>query len=84
VRVHTVLPGFVETEGFPQRTVFPRFMHRVIAEPEDVAKAVLGAIDHDKREVYVPWYYRFAMLAQALFPGPVARTAASGRLKKPA
>src|SRR5207249_116577 len=76
VRVHTVLPGFVETEGFPQRAVFPRVVHPVIAEPEDVARAVLRALDHNKREVYVPWYYRFATLAQALFPGSVARTAA--------
>jgi short-subunit dehydrogenase len=84
VRVHTILPGFVETEGFPQRAVFPRFVHPLIAEPEDVAKAVLQSIDRDKREVYVPWYYRFATLAQALFPGSVASTAASGRLQKPA
>jgi uncharacterized protein len=84
VRVHTILPGFVETEGFPQRSVFPRLMHPFIAEPEDVARAVLHALDRGKREVYVPWYYRFATLAQALFPGPVAHTAASGRLKKPA
>jgi short-subunit dehydrogenase len=84
VRVHTILPGFVDTEGFPQRSVFPRLMHPLIAEPEDVAKAVLHALDRDKREVYVPWYYRFATLAQALFPGPVAHTAASGRLRKPA
>jgi short-subunit dehydrogenase len=84
VRVHTILPGFVETEGFPQRAVFPRFVHPLIAEPEDVAKAVLQSIDRDKREVYVPWYYRFATLAQALFPGSVASTAASGRLRKPA
>jgi short-subunit dehydrogenase len=84
VRVHTVLPGFVETEGFPQRSVFPRLVHAAIAEPDDVARAVLHALDHDRREIYVPWYYRFATLAQALFPGPVARTAASGRLRKPA
>jgi short-subunit dehydrogenase len=84
VRVHTILPGFVETEGFPQRAVFPRLVHPLIAEPEDVAKAVMQSIDRDKREVYVPWYYRFATLAQALFPGSVASTAASGRLRKPA
>ena len=84
VRVHLVMPGFVETEGFPQRAVWPRYMHRVIAEPEDVADAVLRAIDHNKREIFVPWYYRFGALAQALFPGAVARTAASGRLRKPA
>ncbi len=84
VRVHLVMPGFVETEGFPQRAVFPRYVHRVIAEPEDVAEAVLKALDHNRREVFVPWYYRFGALAQALFPGAVARTAASGRLRKPA
>jgi short-subunit dehydrogenase len=84
VRVHLVMPGFVETEGFPQRAVFPRIVHPVIAEPEDVAEAVLRALDHDRREVFVPWYYRFGAIAQALFPGAVARTAASGRLRKPA
>ena len=84
VRVHLVMPGFVETEGFPQRAVFPRYMHGVIAEPEDVAEAVLKALDHNRREVFVPWYYRFGALAQAFFPGAVARTAASGKLRKPA
>jgi uncharacterized protein len=84
VRVHLVMPGFVETEGFPQRSVFPRIVHPVIAEPEDVATAVLKALDHDKREVFVPWYYRLGAIAQALFPGAVARSAASGRLRKPA
>jgi len=29
--VHLVMPGFVETEGFPQRAVFPRILHPVIA-----------------------------------------------------
>ena len=84
VRVHLVMPGFVETEGFPQRAVWPRYMHRVIAEPEDVAQAVLHAIDHNRRELFVPWYYRLGAIAQALFPGAVARSATSGRLRKPA
>jgi len=84
VRVHLVMPGFVETEGFPQRAVWPRYMQPVIAEPEDVAEAVLKALDDNKREIFVPWYYRLGAIAQALFPGSVARTAASGRLRKPA
>jgi short-subunit dehydrogenase len=78
------MPGFVETEGFPQRSVFPRIVHPVIAEPEDVAEAVVRAVEQNKREVFVPWYYRLGMLAQALVPGAVARSAASGRLRKPA
>jgi short-subunit dehydrogenase len=84
VRVHLVMPGFVETEGFPQRAVFPRIVHPVIAEPKDVADAVLKALDHNRREIFVPWYYRLGALAQALVPGVVARSAASGRLRKPA
>ena len=84
VRVHTVLPGFVETEGFPQRTVLPRYMHPAVAKPEDVAKAVLRAIDRNKHEVYVPRYYRVGTLAQAFVPGIIARVARSDRLKKPA
>ena len=84
VRVHAVLPGFVETEGFPQRSVWPRWMHSLIAEPEDVAKAVLRAIDRNKREVTVPRYYRLGTLAQWLLPGLVARIGTSGRMRKPA
>jgi 3-oxoacyl-[acyl-carrier protein] reductase len=84
VRVHLVMPGFVETEGFPQRAVFPRILHPVIAEPKDVADAVLKTLDNNRRELFVPWYYRLGALAQALLPGAVARSAASGRLRKPA
>jgi 3-oxoacyl-[acyl-carrier protein] reductase len=84
VRVHAVLPGFTETEGFPQRTVLPRAIHAVVIEPEDVAKAVLRVLDRNKREVFVPRFYRVAPLAQALTPGIVARLAASRRLRKPA
>jgi 3-oxoacyl-[acyl-carrier protein] reductase len=84
VRVHTVLPGFTETEGFPQRSVLPPAIHRVVIEPEDVANAILRTLDQNKREVFVPGYYRVASLGQALFPGIVARVAASRRIRKPA
>jgi len=82
VRVHTILPGFVETEGFPQRTVLPRVAHRFVIEPEDVARVVVHAVEHDKREVYVPGYYRLATIAQTLVPGIVARV--GRRFGKPA
>ena len=82
IRVHTVLPGFVETEGFPQRGVLPRLAHPFVIEPEDVAAAILGAIDRNRREVHVPRYYRVGTLAQAIVPGIVARI--GGRMEKPA
>jgi short-subunit dehydrogenase len=82
IHVHTMLPGFAETEGFPQRDVLPRHAHRFVIEPEDVAEAIVDAVERDRREVHVPRYYRLATLAQAVVPGLVARLGRS--LSKPA
>jgi short-subunit dehydrogenase len=78
VRVHTILPGFVETEGFPQRRRFGPRLSTLVAEPELVAERVLAAIEHNRREVFVPRWYRVAPLAQVLAPRLVARLAARG------
>ena len=78
VRVHTILPGFVETEGFPQRTRFGPRLSTLVVEPELVAERMLAALDRDRREVFVPRWYRMAPLAQALAPRLVARVAARG------
>jgi short-subunit dehydrogenase len=82
IQVHTVLPGFAETEGFPQRDVLPRHIHRFVVEADDIAMAIVKAIERNRREVHVPHYYRLATLAQAAVPGLVARIGRS--LKKPA
>ncbi|HEU0303327.1 MAG TPA: SDR family NAD(P)-dependent oxidoreductase [Gaiellaceae bacterium] len=73
IHVHTVLPGFVETDGFPQRDVLPQRVHRFVIEAEDVAEAIVRAVEQNRREVHVPRYYRAATLAQALWPSLVAR-----------
>jgi uncharacterized protein len=76
IHVHTVNPGFVETEGFPQATTLrPAFLHRLVLEPDDVARHVLRALDRDRREIFVPRWYRAAAIAQAVAPGLVARAA---------
>jgi short-subunit dehydrogenase len=82
VHVHTVLPGFAETEGFPQRDVLPQAAHRFVIEAKDVARAVVRAVEHDQREVHVPRYYRVATLAQAITPGIIARL--GSKMTKPA
>jgi short-subunit dehydrogenase len=76
--VHTILPGFVETEGFPQRERFGPRVSSLVAEPELVAERLLDAVEQNRREVFVPRWYRIAPLAQALAPGLVARVAARG------
>jgi uncharacterized protein len=76
IHVHTVNPGFVETEGFPQATVLrSALLRRLVVEPEDIARHVIKVIERDKRETFVPRWYRAAALAQALAPGLMARLA---------
>jgi hypothetical protein len=74
IQVHTVLPGFVETEGFPQASLSSRLMRRFVIEPEEVATKIVGAVEKGKREITVPWFpYRLISIAQALVPGVFAR-----------
>ena len=79
IRVHTVLPGFVETEGFPQRARFSdTLVQRLVMQPEVVAERILDAVERDRSELFVPGWYRIAPLAQALAPGLVARAGRRG------
>jgi uncharacterized protein len=75
IRVHTVLPGFVETEGFtPRSNLRSGIMRRLVIDADEVARAIVKAIEKGKREVTIPWFpYRAVSVAQALFPGLVAR-----------
>jgi len=83
IRVHTVLPGFVETPGFPQRSRFSnRFARSLVIDPEEVAERIVAAVERDRREIFVPRVYRIAPLAQALLPGVIARF--GGRGARPA
>ena len=75
IQVHTVLPGFVETEGFnPRTTLQSSLMRRFVVDSEDIARVIAKAVERGKREVTVPWFpYRFVSIFQALFPGVLAR-----------
>jgi short-subunit dehydrogenase len=85
VQVHTVLPGFVETEGFPQRSVLRNaFFRRAVIGPEVVAKRIADAVESGKRELFVPRWYRIFSLAQALLPGLSARLVARSGYRRQA
>jgi NAD(P)-dependent dehydrogenase (short-subunit alcohol dehydrogenase family) len=70
----TVLPGFFVTEGFPQddlRSV--PLLGRMVGGPEPVVGRMVRAIESGRRgELVVPWWYRAAIVAQALLPGLVS------------
>lgn len=81
ITVHTVSPGFVETEGFPQSALRRGPLGRVLIGPGRVAEHIVDAVEHGRRETFVPGWYRFFALAQAVAPGVVGRFAARSGLR---
>jgi len=79
IQVHSVFPGFVETEGFkPRSTVSSSLMRRFVIDADEVAVAIVNAVEKGKREITVPWFpYRLASIVQALAPGLMARLVGS-------
>jgi uncharacterized protein len=78
IRVHTVKPGFVETEGFPQKRL-PQPMRRLVIGPERVAEHVIDSLEKGRGESTVPRYYALAALVQAMTPNVVARALSKAR-----
>jgi NAD(P)-dependent dehydrogenase (short-subunit alcohol dehydrogenase family) len=82
IHVLSVLPGFVETPGFPQGGRFPFPLSALVARPELVASRTADAVERRRHEIYVPRWYRPAAWLQALLPVLIARRPAlpaSGR-----
>ena len=77
--MHTLLPGFVETEGFtPRSNLRSGIMRRFVIDADEVAEAIVKAVEKGKREVTIPWFpYRMVSIFQALFPGVLARLVGS-------
>jgi len=83
ITVHTVIPGFIHTPGFPNRSRFrSRALQRVVAEPELVAEQVVRGIERNRLEQFVPRWYRPAAIVQAAVPGMLARVARSGGIRR--
>jgi 3-oxoacyl-[acyl-carrier protein] reductase len=77
VSVLTVKPGFVETPGFPQRgTRLGPLLSKVVVDPPFVARRIIDGIEHDRREITVPRWYRVPAVLQALMPATLARVRA--------
>ena len=83
VKVHTILPGLIETPGFPQRRRVPRPFYRLVAPPSLVARRLLDAVDHDRREVFVPRWYRPAAWLEGLVPSLVTAVQARTSRRHP-
>jgi short-subunit dehydrogenase len=73
VRVHTVLPGFAPTRGFPEPSVLPRSLAWTVIEPKRIARAILRSIRQDRRESFVPWWFRGVAVLQSTVPALFSR-----------
>jgi short-subunit dehydrogenase len=84
VHVGLVLPGFVATEGFPQRELLDRRLtRRLVSTPERVAEAIMDAGPGGKAERYVPRPYWLAATARVLAPRLVRRATGGGGAMTP-
>jgi short-subunit dehydrogenase len=83
VHVGLVLPGFVVTEGFPQRELVERALTRwIVSTPERVAEAILDAGPGGRAERYVPRPYWIAATARVLAPRLVRRILRGGAAER--
>jgi NAD(P)-dependent dehydrogenase (short-subunit alcohol dehydrogenase family) len=73
IRVHTVLPGFSPTAGFPEPAVLPKTLAWTVIEPDRIARTIVRAVAHDRRESFVPWWFRSVAVLQGSVPGTFAR-----------
>jgi short-subunit dehydrogenase len=74
VHVGLVLPGFVATEGFPQRQLVDSARTRwIVSTPEKAARAILAAGPGGRAEVYVPRPYALLPKVRHVAPGLLRR-----------
>ena len=80
VHVGTVMPGFIPTEGFPQRELAAKRATRwMLGTPEQAADAIAEAGLDRRAERYVPRYYAAVAALRTIAPGLVRRAMASKR-----
>lgn len=77
IRVHTILPGYVQTEGFPQRSLVEhRRLRHLVVGPDAVARAISRAVRRGRAEVVVPWFpYRPVLAVYGVAPVAVTHLA---------
>ena len=79
VHVGMVLPGFVATEGFPQKELVENRRTRwIVSTPEKVADAIWDAGPGGKAERYVPRPYGLAAALRIVTPGLTRRVLGGG------
>ena len=70
IYLSSIEPGFVPTEGFPQKNlVSDRFMRHILGTDAQVSAAIRDAIAHRKPQRVVPRWYYLLQVPRVLAPG---------------
>jgi NAD(P)-dependent dehydrogenase (short-subunit alcohol dehydrogenase family) len=73
-------PGFIETEGFTQEQIKRSPLGRLVGRPQDVAEAIVHALDKGLTERTVPrWYRSFVVVRHLAAP---VYTAVTSRMER--
>ena len=79
VHVGLVMPGFIQTEGFPATELREKALTRwIVSKPAKVAEAIYECGPGGKAERYVPRPYALAAHARILFPAVTRRVLSGG------
>jgi short-subunit dehydrogenase len=79
VHVGLVLPGFIQTEGFPATELREKALTRwIVSKPAKVAEAIFECGPGRKAERYVPRPYALAAHSRILFPALTRRVLGGG------
>src|SRR4051794_31723389 len=82
VHVGLVLPGFIQTPGFPARELLAKpYTRWVVGRPERAAEAIRDAGLGGRSERWVPRAYALTAALRTLAPGLVRRVLAGGAAK---
>lgn len=65
VRVITIKPGYVDTAMIFGMELPGMFS---VAEPQEIGRKIVKALDHSSDEVYLPWFWRYIMLIICTIP----------------
>jgi short-subunit dehydrogenase len=64
IQIITIKPGFVDT---PMTAAFEK-KGRLWAQPDQIAKGIIAAVEHRRDVVYLPWFWRWIMAVIRHFP----------------
>jgi short-subunit dehydrogenase len=79
VHVGLVLPGYIQTEGFPATELRAKAATRwIVSKPEKVAEAIYECGPGGRAERYVPRPYALAAISRILFPSLTRRVLTGG------